>query len=135
MILRKELLNKTTPEIRSSILFFDRRLLMFDVFLIASSEQDLESLIKFEKRQNFKFSKPSWTKQVSEGNGIIFFVTSGHFRRKTNPSIEWSIVELKEFLKTCKTANLNFEQITKHENFDVFFVGQKKVIEKETETN
>ena len=51
MILRKELLNKTTPEIRSSILFFDRRLLMFDVFLIASSEQDLESLIKFEKRQ------------------------------------------------------------------------------------
>ena len=134
MILRKELLNKTTPEIRTSILFLERALFMFDVFVVAANKDDLESLQKFEERQKIKVSKPSWIKQVSEGTGIIFFVTSGHFKRKTNPSIDWSLLDLKTFLKQCKTAALNFDSITKNETVDAFFIGQKQLIEKETDS-
>lgn len=127
MILRKDLLNDTSSEIRNSILFLDRKLFIYDVFVVASSEKDLEPLAKFEKRQGVKITRSNWTKLIAEKKGLIFFITSGHFRRKSDVAVQWTINEFKDHLKKYESKKLFFEQVTKHENFDVFFVGEKEI--------
>lgn len=127
MILRKDLLNDTSPEIRNSILFLDRKLFIFDVFVVASSEKDLDTLTKFEKRQGFKMSRSNWLNLIAEKKGLIFFITSGHFRRKSDAAIKSTLNEFKDQLKKYESKKLFFEQINKHEKFDVFFVGEKEI--------
>lgn len=127
MILRKDLLNETSSEIRNAILFLDRKMFIYDVFVLASSEKELESFAKFEKRQGVKISRSNWIKLITEKKGLIFLITSGQFRRKSNKAIEWTISEFKDYLKKYESKKLFFEQVNKHEKFDVFFLGEKEI--------
>ena len=132
MIVRNQLLNNTSSELSKSVHFLERSINVYDLFIVATSDSELEEVTKFEKRQGLKVTKANWLKLVSEKKGLIFFVTSGHFRRKSDVFIEQGLEQLKTHIKN-ESSSLFVDQLTKHEKFDVFFIGQKKAIEKETE--
>jgi hypothetical protein len=129
MIYREKLLNDAPKDVQSAFRYLNNRLFIYDSFVFATSESQLDEIKKFETRINHKLTKPNWIRDLKTKSGVVFFIQHGSKRFKTMRNVEWAIDELK--LKYEST--LAIDRFDKYEKFDVFFIGLKKPIENKSE--
>jgi hypothetical protein len=128
MILHTDKLNDASSELANSLKILDILIPSYDLFIVATTGEHLQKVAEFEKRQKVKVTRPDWSKLVRENKGLIFFVTSGSFRRKTCSFISEGLSKLEEYFQE-RSKNLFVASLTKNEKFDVFFIGEKTIQE------
>ncbi len=115
--------------VKFAIELIHRHVSPFDVLVVASDRETTDQIERMEIVANGKFTKPSWIKMASKSQGVIFFVTSNQFRRKSNKTILAAIDATKP-----ECEGLTFESFD-HGKFAAFFVGMKPKKEKTEESN
>lgn len=100
----------------------------FDVLIVASNEKEFELIEQRGKKEKKAFVKNAWAKIVSKSQGVVFVVTTNHFKRKMNAQISsaW------EFSKE-KFNELSFELLEINGEHVVFLIGTKAKKEKQPE--
>jgi hypothetical protein len=132
MIRRPGLIDELNVDLRKSILKF-KSILPYDFYIVAVNLSDLKEFKAFEERNNFFFSsRKKWISAIEEQSGVLFFITSEMFYRKSSdPFIKDAIQEMKKYFEL---NNLNlYIEIKEGKRFDAFFIGKKKANQKETE--
>lgn len=129
MIYREHLLEDAPKDVQSAFRYLNHRLFIYDSFVLATSSNDLGEIEKIESRIQKKITKPNWIRDVKSGNGIVFIIQHGSKRFKVNKTIDWAIEQTRERYESI----LNVDFCDKHEKFDVYFIGIKKVKKPENE--
>jgi hypothetical protein len=119
MIYHREKIEHSADIIQSAVVTLYKSIWPHDVFIVAADEKHIERMKQMESVAKKTFSKPSWIKQVSKNEGVIFTITSGMFRRKNTRQI----IEAIEFTKK-ENDGLTFDVI-ENSKFAVFFFGVK----------
>jgi hypothetical protein len=129
MIHRENLLNDAPKDVQSAFRYLNNRLFIYDSFVLATSESQLDEIKKFETRINHKLTKPNWIRDLKTNSGVVFLIQHGSKRFKTMKNVEWAIDELKLQYE----STLAIDRFDKYEKFDVFFIGLKKPVETKSE--
>jgi hypothetical protein len=129
MIYREILINDAPRDVQLAFRYLNNRLFIYDSFVLATSSNDLGEIEKIESRIKKKITKPNWIRDVKSGNGIVFIIQHGSKRFKGNKTIDWAIEQTREQFD----STLAIDRFEKHEKFDVFFIGVKKLKQSENE--
>jgi hypothetical protein len=129
MIYRESILFDAPKDVQTAFYYLNNRLFIYDSFVFATSDSQLEEIEKYEKRINHKLTKPNWIREIKSKSGVVFFIQHGSKRFKSIKHVDWAIDELK----TQYDSTLLIERFDKYEKFDVFFIGLKKANTKQVE--
>jgi hypothetical protein len=127
MIFHQQQLNNVDPMVKFAVELIHKRVAPFDVFVVASDRESTDRIERMEVVAKGQFTKPSWIKSTSKSNGVIFFVTSTNFRRKSNKMISEAMEATKKEIE-----GLTLESVD-HAKFTAFFVAMKAKKEKTEE--
>jgi hypothetical protein len=127
MIFHQQQLNNVDPMVKFAIELIHKGVAPFDVFVVASDRESTDRIERMEVVAKGQFTKPSWIKSTSKSNGVIFFVTSTNFRRKSNKMISGVMEVTKKEIE-----GLTLESVD-HAKFTAYFVGIKPKKEKTEE--
>lgn len=130
MVYREHLLEDAPKDVQTAFRFLNKHLFIYDSFVFATSETQLDEIDKYETRIQNKLTKSNWIRDVKSNTGMVFIIQHGSKRFKANKTINWAIEQLREQYG----SKLNIDVFDKYEKFDVYFIGLKKGKQTETET-
>jgi len=127
MIFHQQQLNNVDPMVKFAVELIHKNVAPFDVFVVASDRESTDRIERMEVVAKGQFTKPSWIKSTSKSNGVIFFVTSTNFRRKSNKMISGVMEAVKKEIEGLTLESFD------HSKFTAYFVGIKPKKEKTEE--
>lgn len=114
--------------VADAVFFMHANVAPFDVLVIASNEGEFEALEKTGKAKNKVYCKNAWGKMIAKNQGVVFVVTTNHFKRPMNATIAAAWENAKQ-----KFGELSFELMEINGEHVVFFIGAKAKKEKQPE--
>ena len=127
MIFHQQQLNNVDPMVKFAVELIHKNVAPFDVFVVASDRESTDRIERMEVVAKGQFTKPSWIKSTSKSNGVIFFVTSTNFRRKSNKMISGVMEAVKKEIEGLTLESFD------HSKFKAYFVAIKPKKEKTEE--